>query len=61
MAYKTNIPFYAFKLHLADGNIIQVPLMDSEALRINEPIHLLAGKYAEVFQRKVLDLSLIHI
>ena len=55
MAYKIKIPFYAFKLHLADGNILQVPLMDAEALRINEPLHLLAGKYAEVFQRKVLD------
>ena len=55
MAYKINIPFYAFKLHLPDGNILQVPLMDAEALRINEPLHLLAGKYAEVFQRKVLD------
>jgi len=55
MAYKINIPFYAFKLHLADGNTLQVPLMDAEAIRINEPIHLLAGKYAEVFQRKVLN------
>jgi len=55
MAYKINIPFYAFKLHLADGNTLQVPLMDAEAIRINEPMHLLAGKYAEVFQRKVLN------
>jgi len=55
MAYNLKIPFYAFKLHLSNGNVIRVPLMDAEALRINEPFHLLAGRYAESFQRKVLD------
>ncbi len=29
--------------------------MDTQALRINEPVHLLAGKYANEFQKKVLN------
>lgn len=55
MAYKLTIPFYAFKLHFSNGNTIEVPLMDARAVRINEPLHLLAGKYAETFQRKIID------
>jgi len=55
MAYQLSIPFYAFKLHFSNGNTIEVPLMDAQAIRVNEPLHLLAGKYAETFQRKIID------
>ena len=58
MAYSLTIPFYAFKLHLSAKNVASVPLMDLSSLRINEPFHLLAGKYAEAFQQKILNQGL---
>ena len=55
MAYTITIPFYAFKLSFFQENTIRVPMMDADAIRLNEPFHLLAGKYAEVFQQKILN------
>ena len=55
MAYTITIPFHAFKLTFFQENIIRVPIMDADATRLNEPFHLLAGKYAEVFQQKILN------
>lgn len=55
MAYTITIPFFAFKLSLSEENYITLPLMDAQAMRLNEPLHLTAGKYAEVFQQKILN------
>lgn len=55
MAYTITIPFHAFKLQFFQENTIRVPMMDADAIRLNEPFHLLAGKYAEIFQRKILN------
>jgi len=55
MAYTITIPFHAFKLDFFQENTIRVPMMDADAIRLNEPFHLLAGKYAEVFQQKILN------
>lgn len=55
MAYTITIPFHAFQLHFFQENTLRVPMMDADAIRINEPFHLLAGKYAEAFQQKILD------
>lgn len=55
MAYPISIPFYAFKLHLSPGKYLLAPMTDSNALRLGEPLHLVAGRYAEDLQRKVLD------
>lgn len=55
MAHSTTLPFFAFKIRLSEDNYLQIPLLDSQALRLNEPVHLLAGKYANAFQEKVLN------
>ena len=55
MAYSISIPFYAFKLSFFQENTIRVPMMDVDAIRLNESFHLLAGKYAEIFQQKILN------
>lgn len=55
MAFKFTIPFYAFKLHFHSGGELLVPLSDPGALNIGQPLHLLAGRYAEAFQRKLLN------
>lgn len=55
MAFKTSIPFHAFKLKFATGNTIHIPLKDSETIRINDQLHVLAGKYVELLQKKIFD------
>ncbi|MEM9820469.1 MAG: hypothetical protein AAF985_05335, partial [Bacteroidota bacterium] len=55
MPYPLSVPFFAFKLRFLSGGTLLSPLSDAQALRINEPLEIVAGKYAELFQRKVLD------
>jgi ATP-dependent Clp protease ATP-binding subunit ClpA len=55
MAHKITIPFFAFQLHLIPSGNFLAPIHDGSILRINQPMHMLAGKYAEAFQRKVLN------
>ncbi|MCI5082554.1 MAG: AAA family ATPase [Saprospiraceae bacterium] len=55
MAYNITIPFYAFKLHFHSGPAFFIPLNDAGTLRMGQPLHLMAGAYAELLQRKVLD------
>lgn len=55
MAHTIDIPFFAFKVQLSEDNFLKIPLMDTQALRVNEPIHILAGKYANEFQKKILN------
>jgi len=55
MAHSVSIPFFAFKLHLSEDNFLRIPLMDAQALRVNEPLHILAGQYAEQLQKKILN------
>jgi len=57
MSYQLTIPFHAFRLQLLSGAELTMPLADTSTLRINEPVHMLAGKYAEAFQQKVLNLG----
>ncbi|MEM6317031.1 MAG: AAA family ATPase [Bacteroidota bacterium] len=55
MAYSISIPFYAFTLRFSPENTLRTPLSDATAVRLNEEFHLLAGRYAEVFQKKVIN------
>lgn len=50
-----NIPFFAATLHLSTGGILTMPLLDSDSIRVNYPIQILAGKYANLLQKKILD------
>lgn len=55
MAFKITIPFYAFRLHFHTGGAILLPVNDRDAIRLNQPLHLVAGKYAELLQNKVFN------
>lgn len=55
MAFDLSIPFFAFRLRLVPDGAFYMPLHDKNVLRLNQPMHLLAGKYAETFQRKLLN------
>lgn len=55
MAHQITIPFFAFKLHFHSGGTILSPLSDQQVFRLGEPLYLLAGKYAEQLQRKVIN------
>lgn len=55
MAFKLTIPFFAFKMHFHSGGNLLMPLNDKNAIRLNQPLHLLAGKYADLLQNKVLN------
>ena len=55
MAHSISVPFYAFKVHFLNGATFSIPLNDREAVRLGQPLYLIAGKYAELLQRKVLD------
>ncbi len=55
MAYTFSIPFYAFRLHLKPGVSLLAPLADQSVLRLQQPLPILAGQYAEALQQKVLD------
>lgn len=55
MSHNITIPFFAFKLRLVAGGNAMVPMRDADALHLNTPLYLLAGKYAESFQQKVLN------
>ena len=55
MAFKLTIPFYAFKLHFHSGGALYIPLTDKDAVRINQPLHLMSGQFADQIQQKVLN------
>lgn len=55
MAFSIDIPFFAAKLRLYAGNTLMMPLLDNNAVRLDEPLHLLSGKYAEQLQQKVFN------
>ena len=55
MAYSLSVPFFAFRLRLHSGGSFLSPLLDAEVLYANGPLEVLAGKYANAFQSKVLD------
>ncbi|MFK7933590.1 MAG: AAA family ATPase [Saprospiraceae bacterium] len=42
-------------MSFADGPELTVPLMDMDSVRMGQPLHLVSGKYAETFQREVLN------
>ncbi|MCO6476497.1 MAG: ATP-dependent Clp protease ATP-binding subunit [Phaeodactylibacter sp.] len=55
MAFKFSIPFYAFRLHFHPGTSLLAPLADNSVLRLGQPLRLVAEKYAEALQKKVLN------
>ncbi|MEM8523281.1 MAG: AAA family ATPase [Bacteroidota bacterium] len=55
MAYNVNITFQAFQLRLLTGESIIVPVSDMGSVRVEEAVHQVAGKYAESFQKSVLN------
>lgn len=55
MPFSLTIPFFAAKLHLYAGGNVLTPLLDNNAVRVNQALHLLSGKYAEQLQQKVLN------
>ncbi|MDF1865863.1 MAG: AAA family ATPase [Saprospiraceae bacterium] len=54
------LPFYTIQLSLTSGGNISMPLLDTNTIRINQSIAILAGKYANSFQEKVLDQGEYH-
>jgi len=60
MAFPISVPFFAMKLKFNDEIELSSPILDRDALRINTAIHLLAGKYANEFQRKILNAGNLH-
>ncbi|MFN7119622.1 MAG: AAA family ATPase [Saprospiraceae bacterium] len=55
MAYKITIPFLAFRVYFQTGEQIILPLADKSVVRIGQPFEILAGKYAEILQDKLLN------
>ena len=55
MAFDISIPFFSVRLRLISGGHLLMPALDSEVVRINALPEILAGKYAEQFQRMVLN------
>ena len=55
MPQTLTIPFFAFKLHLQDGDAVTFPLSDPNALHLKRSVGQLAKKYKEQFQKKMLD------
>ncbi|HHM21524.1 MAG TPA: ATP-dependent Clp protease ATP-binding subunit, partial [Bacteroidetes bacterium] len=55
MPHQLTIPFYAFRLHLPDGESLIFPMMDSNALHLNTPLEKVAGRYQKAFQQSLLD------
>lgn len=60
MAFHITIPFYAMKLKFNNEIELSSPILDRDALRFNKSIHILAGKYANEFQQKILNTGKVH-
>lgn len=54
MAHKITIPFFAFKIQFQSGDELLIPLTDKDVVRIGQSFEILAGKYAEIIQYKLL-------
>lgn len=55
MAHKITVPFLAFQVHFQTGEQLLLPLGDKSVVRIGQSFEILAGKYAEVLQHKLLN------
>ncbi len=55
MAHAINIPFQAFLLRFQSGIPLLSPLTDKDAIRIDQSFEIVAGKYAEIIQRQLLN------
>ncbi|MEL6923588.1 MAG: ATP-binding protein, partial [Bacteroidota bacterium] len=60
MAHQITIPFLAVKLHLSTKDVVLSPLMESNTISLNETTMALAGRYAEKFQRLILNQGEFH-
>jgi len=54
------IPFYAFKLHFHAGSVLTMPMNDPEALRLGQPLRVVAEQYAEALQKALLNKGQFH-
>ncbi len=61
MSTKLTIPFYAFKLHFHAGSTLTMPLNDSNALRLGQPLRVVAEQYAASLQQAVLNKGQFHV
>lgn len=55
MAYNINIPFLSFRIHFQSGAQFLIPLSDKNVVRIGQNFEVLAGKYAEILQTKLIN------
>ncbi|MEO1514914.1 MAG: AAA family ATPase [Bacteroidota bacterium] len=55
MSYQLDIPFLAVRMRLSGGGTMMSPLFDGQSIRINESMELMEGRYAETFQRLILN------
>jgi len=60
MSTSLTIPFYAFKLHFHAGSVLTMPMNDPEALRLGQPLRVVAEQYAEALQKAVLNKGQFH-
>ncbi len=55
MAYTLSVPFFAFKLRLHSSGYFLSPMSESGVLHASSPLEIVAGKYANAFQAKILN------
>ncbi len=60
MSTTLTIPFYAFKLHFHAGSVLTMPMNDPDALRLGQPLRVVAEQYAEALQKAVLNKGQFH-
>lgn len=53
---KIKLPYHIIELNIDNSeNIVTLPLLDTQVLRVNVPHYMLAGKFANSYQQKKLD------
>ncbi|MCP4438993.1 MAG: AAA domain-containing protein [Aureispira sp.] len=53
---KIKLPYHIIELNINNSeNIVTLPLLDTQVLRVNVPHYMLAGKFANSYQQKRLD------
>ena len=57
MPYPLSIPFFAFRLHFISGGSYLVPMLDTDAVRLEKSLEKVAKEYEEAFQEQILNLG----
>ncbi|NUO02533.1 MAG: ATP-dependent Clp protease ATP-binding subunit [Saprospiraceae bacterium] len=60
MSTSLTIPFYAFKLHFHAGSVLTMPMNDRDALRLGQPLRVVAAQYAASLQQTLLNKGQFH-